>query len=199
MNAPLFQAAAICLEYPDESLLDLLPTLRGVRPLAEFVQHVERTPLAQLQADYVETFDLRRRCSLYLSYFTFGDTRKRGVALLHYSSTYRTAGFVVTSGELPDHLAVVCEFAARCPEQGRKLLQQSRAGLEVLALSLRDAGSPYVHVVDAVRAVLPAAAQDDLEAALDLARTGPPMEEVGVESSPPTRFAQDAPRRGGPG
>jgi nitrate reductase molybdenum cofactor assembly chaperone NarJ/NarW len=194
MNAALFQAAAICLEYPDESLVDLLPALRGVQPLAEFVQHVERTPLAQLQADYVDTFDLRRRCSLYLSYFTFGDTRKRGVALLHYSSAYRAAGFVVTSGELPDHLAVVCEFAARCPEQGRKLLQQSRAGLEVLALALRDAASPYVHVVDAVRAVLPAAAPDDLEAALDLARTGPPMEEVGVESAPRNRLALDAPR-----
>lgn len=181
MNPAIFQAAALCLEYPDESLLELLPTLRNVRPLDEFVQHVERTPLAQLQADYVDTFDLRRRCSLYLSYFAFGDTRKRGIALLHYSSTYRAAGFVVTSGELPDHLAVVCEFAARCPDAGVQLLQQSRTGLEVLALALRAAGSPYVHVVDAVRAVLPAAADEDLEAALDLARTGPPMEEVGVE------------------
>jgi nitrate reductase delta subunit len=181
VSAPLFQAAALCLEYPDESLVEMLPALSAVRPLAGFVQHLERTPLGRLQADYVDTFDLRRRCSLYLSYYAFGDTRKRGLALLHYSSAYRAAGFVVTSGELPDHLAVVCEFAARRPDAGVQLLQQSRTGLEVLALALRDAGSPYVHVVDAVRAALPPAAPDDLEAALDLARTGPPMEEVGVE------------------
>ncbi|GLB64437.1 hypothetical protein NCCP2495_23160 [Dietzia sp. NCCP-2495] len=36
------------------------------------------TPLTELQAEHVETFDLRRRCCPYLTYYRFGDTRKRG-------------------------------------------------------------------------------------------------------------------------
>ena len=32
-----------------------------------------------LYTNYVETFDLRKRSGLYLSYYLYGDTRKRGV------------------------------------------------------------------------------------------------------------------------
>lgn len=181
MTAAAFQAAALCLEYPDESLLAALPLLRATRTVDEFLDHVEGTPLPQLQAAYVDTFDLRRRCCLYLSYYTFGDTRKRGLALLQFTAAYRAAGFEVASGELPDHLAVVCEFAARRPEAGVRLLQRSRIGLELLALALREAGSPYASVVDSVRTLLPAVSERVLDQALDLARTGPPIEEVGVE------------------
>ena len=49
-------------------------------------------PWPQQQADYVETFDLRRRCCLYLTYFTHGDTRKRGMALLQFKHLYGRAG-----------------------------------------------------------------------------------------------------------
>ena len=47
-----------------------------------------RRPLPELQADYVETFDTRRRCNLFLTYFAHGDTRKRGMALLRFKQTY---------------------------------------------------------------------------------------------------------------
>lgn len=181
MSAAAFQAAALCLEYPDDALQEALPLLRAAGTVDAFLDHVERTPRPQLQAEYVDTFDLRRRCCLYLSYYTFGDTRKRGLALLQFTAAYRAAGFEVASGELPDHLAVACEFAARRPEPGVRLLHRNRIGLELLALALRDAGSPYLRVVDSVRALLPRASQRDLARAMDLARTGPPMEEVGVE------------------
>jgi nitrate reductase delta subunit len=181
MTAAAFQAAALCLEYPDESLLAAVPLLRAAGTVDEFLDHVEQTPLPRLQAAYVDTFDLRRRCCPYLSYYAFGDTRKRGLALLQFTAAYRAAGFEIASGELPDHVAVVCEFAARRPEAGVRLLQRNRAGVELLALALRDAGSPYVPVIDSVRALLPAASERDREHAMDLARTGPPMEEVGIE------------------
>lgn len=180
MNRAAFQAAALCLDYPDESLLAALPLLRASGAIDGFLDHVERTPLPQLQVSYVDTFDLRRRCCPYLTYYTYGDTRDRGIALLRFTSAYRAAGFAVASGELPDHLAVVCEFAARSPAEGIALLQHNRVGLELLALALHDAGSPYVEVVDAVRGLLPAASDRDLQRAMDLARTGPPMEEVGI-------------------
>jgi nitrate reductase delta subunit len=51
----------------------------------------------------------------------------------------------------------------------------------LLHRALVDARSPYAGVLDAVRAVLPDPAPRDLERALELARTGPPEEEVGLE------------------
>ena len=44
------------------------------------------------RAHYVETFDLRRRASLYLTYYAHGDTRERGMALLRLKKLYRAAG-----------------------------------------------------------------------------------------------------------
>ena len=36
--------------------------------------------LTELEEDYVDTFDNRRRHNLFLTYFAHGDTRKRGMA-----------------------------------------------------------------------------------------------------------------------
>ena len=71
-----------------------------------------RNALSELEADYVETFDTRRRHNLFLTYFAHGDTRKRGMALLRFKQTYLASGFELTDTELPDHLCVVLEYAA---------------------------------------------------------------------------------------
>ena len=80
--------------------------------MEEFLGHLETTPLRELQEDYVETFDNRRRCNLFLTYFAHGDTRKRGMALLRFKQTYLQSGFELSDSELPDHLCVVLEYAA---------------------------------------------------------------------------------------
>jgi nitrate reductase delta subunit len=182
------QAAALCLEYPDDEwrvshlpLLSRAAEALPALPLRRFVHHAATADADALARHYVDTFDLRRRCCPYLTYYTFGDTRDRGMALLEFTAAYRAAGFAVASDELPDHLAVACEFAAREPARGAELLQRNRAGVELLALALREAGSPYVDVVDTVRALLPQASERDLERAMDLARSGPPAEQVGLE------------------
>jgi nitrate reductase delta subunit len=188
------QAAAVCLGYPDDAMLATRSLLRDVAAslppapaghLTAFLDHLDATDPAALRTAYVETFDLRRRCAPYLTYYAHGDTRKRGMALLRFTHAYRNAGLDVAGGELPDHLAVVCEAAARAPEAGLGLLREHRAGVELLRLSLADAGSPYVEVLDLVRAVLPDPAPADLDRALDLARSGPPAEEVGLEPFAP--------------
>jgi nitrate reductase delta subunit len=185
------QSASLVLGYPDADLYGRLPLLReaaqallprpAAAPLLAVVEHLAGTEAVAAQAAYVEVFDLRRRCCLYLTYYAYGDTRKRGMALLRFLHAYRTAGFTLASDELPDHLAVVCEFAAADLAAGTRLLTEQRAGLEVLRLALAELGSPYVHAVDVVRAALPDPAPRDQQRALDLARSGPPEEEVGLE------------------
>jgi len=185
------QAASLVLGYPDDALRARLPLLDEVArrlpdasggPLARVVRSLQDTDLHDLQRAYVDTFDLRRRCCLFLTYHAHGDTRKRGMALLRFTHAYKSAGFELVPDQLPDDLAVVCEFAATGDlAAGLALLAEHRAGLELTRLALADLRSPWLDAVDTVRAVLPDPGPQDLQRALDLARTGPPEEEVGLE------------------
>jgi nitrate reductase molybdenum cofactor assembly chaperone NarJ/NarW len=182
-HAPwIWQAQSLLLGYPDEVLVRQLDLLRQVAdpPLLRFLSHVARTPLSALQADYVATFDQRKRCCLYLTYYAHGDTRKRGMALLALKQTYAAAGLRLTDEELPDHLAVMLEFAATNPQAGTALLVEHRAGLELLRVALHDAHSPWADVLDSVSATLPALPGDTHVAIQRLAAQGPPEEKVGV-------------------
>ena len=86
------------------------------------------------------------------------------VALLAFKTAYRRAGLELSPDELPDHLAVVLEYAATVdPKYGRRILLDHRAGVELLRLALEDAGSPYVDVVRAICATLPPLTGDDAE------------------------------------
>ena len=193
----VMRAGSLALGYPDPGWRQHLPLLQAAAGaitgparthLRSFLDEIAGTAPGQLQQAYVETFDLRRRCSPYLTYYSCGDTRKRGMALLQFTAAYRAAGFELTSGELPDHLAVLCEFSAAEPDRGRALFRQHRAGVELLRTALDEAGSPWLHAVDAVRAALPQPAPRDLRRALHLARTGPPAEEVGLEPFAPPEY-----------
>lgn len=197
-----WQSVSLLLDYPDEQVLghaDLVRTASRelpipIRdPIREFLVHLESTPLSELQADYVETFDNRRRCNLFLTYFAHGDTRKRGMALLRFKQTYLQAGFVLDDAELPDHLCVVLEFAATIDRDlGRDLMLDHRAGLELLRLSLRDMESPWANLIDAITATLPPLRGDERDAVRRLAAEGPPEEEVGLAPFANPQFSPGA-------
>ena len=190
----VWQSASLLLDYPSDALLGRLDTIRAAADLLPrgigdslrtVVDHLARTPMTELQAEYVETFDTRRRCNLFLTYFAHGDTRQRGLALLRFKQTYLRSGYLLDldgeHGELPDHLCVVLEFAATVDQHlGRGLMLDHRAGLELLRLSLRDAGSPWAAAVDAVTATLPPLRGEEHDAVRRLAAEGPPEEEVGL-------------------
>jgi nitrate reductase delta subunit len=188
------QAAALLLAYPDDMLLERLPMLSDVLdalpadlgdPLRRLADHLGGAPLLRLQKDYVETFDLRARCCLYLTWWTHGDTRERGKALVGFKEIYRAAGLTPPADELPDHLCVVLEFAAIGDERaGGTLLAQHRAALELVHDSLRKRQSPYAAAVEALLATLPPAGADVRETVRRIARTGPPREQVGLEPYP---------------
>jgi nitrate reductase delta subunit len=190
-----WQSASLLLDYPTPSLLDRLDDVRAAAArlpetvgasLEDVSAHLEATPLEQLQIDYVETFDSRRRTNLYLTYFAHGDTRKRGLALLRFKQTYLRSGFLfdadeVSGGELPDHLCVVLEFGATVDQRlGWRLLLDHRAGLELLRMALAESGSPWAGAVASVCATLPRLRGDEVDAVRRLAAQGPPHEEVGL-------------------
>lgn len=183
-----WQCASLLLDYPDDAVADRVGVVRrllttsGTAPgLDALATHLETTPLPQLQTTYVETFDQRRRCNLFLTYFTHGDTRKRGAALLRIKQAYLAAGMELDEGELPDHLCVVLEFAATVDAGvGVRLLTDHRASLETLRISLREASSPWAGAVEAVCGTLPPLQGDEETAVQRLIAEGPPEEEVGL-------------------
>jgi nitrate reductase delta subunit len=142
-----FKLASVLLQYPTVALFDGLDHLaeaastapRASRePFGKFLDWLSRTPPDTVAMHYVETFDLRRRCALYLTYYRYGDTRKRGMAMLAFKAAYRAAGFEPDENELPDFLPLVLDFAALHP-RGEKLLGARRADMELLLRALRDA------------------------------------------------------------
>jgi nitrate reductase delta subunit len=179
------------LRYPDAEVADSRDALAAeiaALPGSPVREALERFlagwsgDATALAARYVETFDLRRRASLALTYYAHGDTRERGMALLRLKKLYRAAGLTLESAELPDHLPVMLAFAALAPEgYGEALLAEHRPAIELLRLSLYDAGSPYAHVLDAVAACLPALTVSERSEVARLAREGPPEEAVGLE------------------
>jgi nitrate reductase delta subunit len=185
-----WQAASLLLGYPDEEQRGRLDLVRRAAaslpdrvggPLRATADALAAAPVDELERDYVETFDQQRRHNLFLTYFAHGDTRKRGVALLRFKQTYLASGFTLPDTELPDHLCVVLEYAALVDQDaGRQLLLDHRAGLELLRISLVEAGSRWAGAVEAVSATLPALAGDEVDAVRRLAAEGPPEEEVGL-------------------
>lgn len=198
----VWQSVSLLLDYPDQDLLGRADLIRSAShrvptaigdSLRAHLYHLESTPLPELQADYVETFDTRRRCNLFLTYFAHGDTRKRGMALLRFKQTYLRAGFELDDAELPDHLCVVLEFAATVDQGlGRDLMLDHRAGLELLRISLRDLASPWANLIDAVTATLPPLRGEERDAVRRLAAEGPPEEEVGLAPFANPQFSPGA-------
>lgn len=191
-HAVVLQAASLLLQYPDEHLREGLPTIRAAvarlprgNPrdhLLAFIGHLESTAWTELQEHYVAVLDRKRRCCLYLTWWTDGETRRRGLSLARLKGIYRDRGMHLQGGELPDFLPVVLEFAATADlAGGLELLQEHRAGLELLRLALTDLATAYAEPVEAVCALLPGPSPADESAARALARNGPATENVGLE------------------
>ncbi|MGV0815809.1 nitrate reductase molybdenum cofactor assembly chaperone [Mycolicibacterium boenickei] len=187
----VWRLTALLLDYPTAETAGLVDQLaaataelpESVRlPLKEFLRQFGETDAIQRASNYVETFDMRRRSSLHLTYYAYGDTRKRGMALLRFKHAYRQAGIEIGDAELPDYLPMVLEFAAMIDQvQGERLLAEHVPVLELLRLSLQDNGSYYAGLLAAVLATLPPVNTADRRRIEQLAAEGPPDEEVGLD------------------
>ena len=193
-RATVHMAASLLLDYPAEDALQArleaveaaltgpdAPPAAVAAPVEDFMAPARSWGARVLAEHYVETFDRRRRCCLYLTYYAVGDTRHRGAALLAFKQALAAAGYEMAADELPDYLPVVLELSARSGDEiAQTLLSSHREGIEVLRSALVDAGSPYARLVEAISMTLPeidAATADRVRA---LVAAGPPTETVGV-------------------
>lgn len=184
-------AAAWLLWYPDDELTGRLPDIRTAvadlphearEPLEAFLGWLTETDRMAVQREYVQTFDMKRRACPYLTYWTHGDTRNRGMALLHFKQAYLASGFDPGDAELPDHLAVVLEFAVIGDRlTGDALLAEHVGPVGLLRSALESIGSPYALIVQAVQTTLPEVTPEITERMAAIATAGPPQELVGLE------------------
>ena len=183
-------AASLLLDYPLPERTAHYASIRAAvaklpAPVSTefltFLDAIDGYSQQQLEAHFTATFDLKRKCCPYLSYYSTGDTRKRGMALVRFIEAYRAAGWEVDADELPDYLPVVLEFSARSDSPiASDLLASHREGIEVLRVALASFDSPYAHVVAAVSASLPEIDDATRERYQLLINEGPPSELVGV-------------------
>lgn len=188
---------ALLLDYPDEQLLaghdEIAAALAGLDPsprraaLAQFVTWLYESERFTIEQEYVASFDFSKRTTLHLSFYTYGDRRQRGMAMLALKERFAAAGLpFADGGNLPDYLPALLEFAALAPtEDGDELLRQLRAGIEIIRAGLHQTASPYALLLDALVAGMPKLTRGQRAALEKLAVEGPPTEEVGLEPFAP--------------
>lgn len=196
-----FALISIALRYPDDELMgsradvagaaDALPASPARDALRSFLAWWVGEPADALRRTYVETFDFSRRTALDLTYYTHGDRRQRGLALLDLRRRYDTAGLELDGPELSDHLPVVLEFAALDPAAGGEILADFRPVIELIRLSLERVGSPYADLLAALCLALPDLSGDEAAELRRLALEGPPGETVGLEPFAPPEVMPD--------
>jgi len=190
---------ALLLDYPDEQLLaghdEVAQALAGLDPsprrdaLQAFVTWLYETDRFTIEQEYVASFDFSKRTTLYLSFYTYGDRRQRGMAMLALKERFAGAGLPFVEGNLPDYLPAVLEFAALAPaEDGDELLRQMRAAIEIIRAGLHGSASPYALLLDALVAGMAKLTRGQRGALEKLAAEGPPTEEVGLEPFAPPEF-----------
>lgn len=140
----------------ERSVADLPRSPRG--RFERFLGHLRASDPLDVEQEYVRTFDLTDRTSLYLTYSRFGEGRDRGAALAALGARYRHAGFTLDTRELPDYLPLVLEFLAFASDpDAAPIAEELYGAVEGLAADLDSAHSPYADPVapmpDALRAV----------------------------------------------
>ncbi|HTN59138.1 MAG TPA: nitrate reductase molybdenum cofactor assembly chaperone [Protaetiibacter sp.] len=203
-RARVHMLASLLLDYPDAEWFARLDAVREhlaglpepiVDAMGGFIDRAQDAGPLAWQRLYVTTFDLKRKCSLYLSYYATGDTRRRGVALVTFLEAYRAAGWEFEADDLPDFLPAVLEFSARSGSDiADALIASHREGIEVLRAALEGLDSPWAALVRAVTLSLPSIDAKTRERFLELINEGPPTETVGLSflgQLPPYRASQE--------
>lgn len=151
------------LGYPDAALRAQLPELREallaqctldaqrLAAIDALIDILMRDDGFETEAAYVDLFDRGRGTALHLFEHVHGDSRDRGPAMIDLIQTYEQAGLYLASGELPDHLTVLLEYAStQPPESSQSLLIEIAHILRNLYSALTKRQSAYASVLAAL-------------------------------------------------
>jgi nitrate reductase delta subunit len=168
----IYKVLSILLEYPTKDLvahwddinqlINELPDLTSEDKniLNGFTLWASSLSLTKFQAEYVNNFDMTAENSLYLTYHLFDEQdrdrglfdeqdRDRGPALIELTELYKTTGFEIGSGELPDYLPLILEYVSTMDDKASALsfLQQTAQAADIISSNLEKNESPYAPLV----------------------------------------------------
>ena len=158
----VYKVLSILLEYPGKDLVShwdeinqLISELPGLavedkKILTGFSLWASSLSLTKFQAEYVDNFDMTAENSLYLTYHLFDEQdRDRGPALIELAELYKSTGFEIGSGELPDYLPLILEYVSTMDDEASALafLQQTSQAAGIIASNLEKNESPYAPLV----------------------------------------------------
>lgn len=185
------------LDYPRDNFEDALDAADEVAQmmppvvaadLEQFVAWARDVGKQDVEKHYVETFDQRRRCTMYLSYYLAGDTRVRGGAILGFRTLRQAVGYDLEKDELDDYLPLLLELSGQSGDpMVWDLFAAHRSGIEVMRAALHASHSPYKHLMDAFTRTLPEITDEEEEKFVELVSAGPPTELVGLQNDIFTR------------
>ncbi len=158
----IYKILSVLLEYPKKELTDHWDELNQLinelsdlssedrKILSGFTQWASGLSLTKFQAEYVDNFDMTAENSLYLTYHLFDEQdRNRGPALIQLSELYKSTGFEIGDGELPDYLPLILEYVSTMDDKAsaQAFLQQTSQAAEIIASNLEKNESPYAPLV----------------------------------------------------
>ncbi|MCF6251573.1 MAG: nitrate reductase molybdenum cofactor assembly chaperone [Methylococcaceae bacterium] len=158
----IYKVISILLEYPTKDLvthwddmnqlINELPdlTVEDNKVLSGFILWASSLSLTKFQAEYVNNFDMTAENSLYLTYHLFDEQdRDRGPALIELTELYKSTGFEISDGELPDYLPLILEYVSTMDDEAsaHAFLQQTSQAADIIACNLEKNESPYASLV----------------------------------------------------
>lgn len=160
MHDELLFMASRALSYPEEESREDYLEIKEVLEEIEAESHVKyqmrfafegiyELPVFERQKLYVSTFDLKRKHGLYLTGHEFGDSPKRGAALIRLQNIIKEAGYDHVEGELADYIPMLLELAAVAEATPDLERLMDRLSLAIYEIHIKmEAENPYTAIFD---------------------------------------------------
>lgn len=132
-RAERFEALARMLDYPTDKkglqrdcdvVAASMDTGQAQVFLSSFGSFTNASSLAELQEDYVATFDFNPATAPYLGHHLYGDNQKKGAYMIALKQEFARFDYSPPGHELPDHLSVVLGFLAHLGKQEKEAERQ---------------------------------------------------------------------------
>ncbi len=160
MNPNTLPMLSSLLRYPAQNYNDELQracTMLGDPhgDLKRFADEIAGSSPEHLQELFTRTFDMSKTCALEVGWHLYGEDYERGRFIATMRGLLREYG-IEESVELPDHLSHVLLLLSRLPaaEQAWLVSDAVLPALEKMDQGVKEKGTPYIHLVSAIRAHL---------------------------------------------